>query len=78
MTPPIYFKLETRHLVSYKNDGGRMQSLAGRKDRGKRPTANARPGRGRIGLPCRNWGGRCPVDELSAICSTERIKLWLL
>jgi hypothetical protein len=37
---------------------GRLQRLAGRKDRGKRPTANAWPGRGRIGQPCRNWGGR--------------------
>ena len=36
--------------------GGWPQGLAGRKDRGKRPTAIARPGRGRIGQPCRNWG----------------------
>jgi hypothetical protein len=32
--------------------------MAGRKDLGKRPTATARPGRGRIGQPCRNWGRR--------------------
>jgi hypothetical protein len=38
--------------------GGRLQRLAGRKNRGKRPTATARPGRGRIGQPFRNWGGR--------------------
>ena len=36
---------------------GRLQSLAGRKDRGKRPTANARPRRGRIGQPCRIGAG---------------------
>ena len=35
--------------------------VAGHKDRGKRPTATAKPGRGRIGQPCRNWGGRSPV-----------------
>ena len=50
--------------------GGRLQRLAGRKDRGKRPTATARPGRGRIGQPCRNWGGlwrNNPVKLLQCI-----------
>jgi hypothetical protein len=34
----------------------KTKMVAVRKDRGKRPTANARPGRGRIGQPSRNWG----------------------
>jgi hypothetical protein len=32
--------------------------MAGRKDRGKRPTANAGPGRGRIGQPDALAGNR--------------------
>jgi hypothetical protein len=43
----------------------RTKMVAGRKDRGERPTANAWLGQDRIGQPCRNWGGRV-FDRRSA------------
>jgi hypothetical protein len=35
-----------------------------RDDRAKSQSGHARPGRGRIGQPCRNWGGHFSLDKI--------------
>ena len=47
------------------NDSIPLGLVAERMDRGKRPAATARPGRGRIGQPCRNWGWRVQIGILN-------------
>ena len=49
----------------------RLQRLAGRKDRGKRPTATARPAGAGLASPAGKWGGlwrNNPIKLTRSIC----------